>query len=524
MPGRRRVLVSVSDKKLLLDFIHGLQSLNFEIISTGGTATFLREKGVLVTDVSQVTGFPEILGGRVKTLHPKIHGGLLGIRDNVEHYRQMQEQAICAIDMVVVNLYPFRETLSIPGVSFEEVIEQIDIGGPAMVRSAAKNFQNVVVVVEQEDYTWVCRELEQKNGDLSLESRFRLAQKAFGLTAQYDGMIATYLSRVQPTDKGFKPDSTSFPQRLMIDLEKTMELRYGENPHQRAAFYRDPFHNYSLLPDAVQLQGKELSFNNLMDLNAAYEVSAEFDMPCAVIIKHNNPCGVAISQQALTEAYLKARDCDPVSAFGSVLGFNRLVDLKTAKKIVETFVEAIIAPDYAPEALQELKRKKKLRLLKYGDSPPSLHPWDYKRVEGGVLVQQVDRGSEDESKWTVVTERSPSPDQWAALRLSWKVVKHVKSNAIVYSNSQQTVGIGAGQMSRVDSAKLAISKALQPLKACVMASDAFFPFRDGIDVASKAGIVAVIQPGGSVRDGEVVQAANELGMAMVLTGRRHFRH
>ncbi len=524
MSRRRRVLVSVSDKEGLWDFVRGLETLNYEIISTGGTAKALREGGLAVTEVSEVTGFPEILGGRVKTLHPKIHGGLLGIRENVDHQRQMGEQSILPIDMLVVNLYPFRETVAKPGVSFEEVIEQIDIGGPAMVRSSAKNFRDVVVVVAKEDYGWVLQELEREKGGLTLESRFRLAQKAFSLTAEYDAAISSHLSRLEPSAAGFQLSPSRFPRRLSVQLEKVMDLRYGENPHQQAAFYRELSPQAALLPDSVQLQGKALSFNNLLDLNAAYQLAAEFDLPCSVIIKHNNPCGVAVSRTALSDAYLRARACDPVSAFGSVLGFNRTVDLRTAGAIAETFVEAVIAPDYAPAALSRLGSKKNLRLLQCATSEQPLQPWDYKRVEGGVLVQEADREKDDESGWKVVTDRVPTPEEWEALRFGWKVGKHVKSNAIVYVNSEQTVGIGVGQMSRVDSARLAISKALQPLQGCVMASDAFFPFRDGIDIAGEAGIRAVIQPGGSVRDGEVVQAANEQQMAMVLTGRRHFRH
>ena len=522
--SRRRVLVSVSDKEGLRDFVCGLQDLNFEVISTGGTAKILREGGLLVTEVSEVTGFPEVLGGRVKTLHPKIHGGLLGIRENVDHRQQMREQAILPIDMLVVNLYPFRETVAKPGVRFEEVIEQIDIGGPAMVRAAAKNFRDVVVVVRTEDYGWVLQELKREKGGLTLESRFRLARQAFSLTAQYDAAISGYLSRVESSPTGFQLAPGIFPPRLSLQLEKVMDLRYGENPHQQAAFYRDLSQEATLLPDSVQLQGKALSFNNLLDINAAFQLSMEFDLPCSVIIKHNNPCGVAISRAALADAYLKARNCDPVSAFGSVLGFNRTVDLETAKAIAETFVEAVIAPDYAPDALARLGSKKNLRLLQFAASEPPLHPWDYKRVEGGVLVQEVDREEDDENSWKVVTDRAPTSEEWEALRFGWKVGKHVKSNAIVYTDSEQTIGIGVGQMSRVDSAKLAISKALRPLQGCVMASDAFFPFRDGIDIAGEAGIRAVIQPGGSVRDAEVVQAANEKQMAMVLTGRRHFRH
>lgn len=520
----RRVLVSVSDKEGLRDFVAGLLRLDYEVVSTGGTARFLREGGARVTEVSEVTGFPEILGGRVKTLHPKIHGGLLGIREDGEHRRQMQEQAIHPIDMLVVNLYPFQQTVARPGVTLEEAVEQIDIGGPAMVRSAAKNFRDVAVVVRKADYGWILQELEARGGALTLESRFRLAQQAFSLTARYDAAISSHLSRMEASDGAIRPGPGAFPRRLSIALEKVMDLRYGENPHQQAAFYRELTGGASLLPDSVQLQGKELSFNNLLDLNAAYQLSAEFAPPCAVIIKHNNPCGVAVSRAGQSDAYLKARQCDPVSAFGSVLGFNRAVDSQTAQAIASTFVEAVIAPGYQPEALERLRARKNLRLLRYDAAENSASGWDYKRVEGGLLVQEFDRAPEDEGGWKVAGDRSPTPEEWEALRFAWMVGKHIKSNAIVYTGSDRTVGIGVGQMSRVDSAKLAISKALSPLEGCVMASDAFFPFRDGIDIAAEAGIRAVIQPGGSVRDSEVIQAANEHGMAMVLTGRRHFRH
>ncbi len=520
----RRVLVSVSDKEGLQDFVEGLLRLDYEIVSTGGTARFLREGGARVTEVSEVTGFPEILGGRVKTLHPKIHGGLLGIRQDGEHRRQMQEQAIRPIDMLVVNLYPFQQTVARPGVTLEEAVEQIDIGGPAMVRSAAKNFRDVAVVVRKEDYGWILQEIEARGGRLTLESRFRLAQEAFGLTARYDAAISSHLSRMEASAGAIQPGPGPFPSRLSVALEKVMDLRYGENPHQQAAFYRELAGGASLLPDSVQLQGKELSFNNLLDLNAAYQLSAEFAPVCAVVIKHNNPCGAAVSRVGQADAYLKARQCDPVSAFGSVLGFNRTVDAQTSQAIASTFVEAVIAPGYQPEARERLSARKNLRLLQYGAAEHSASRWDYKRVEGGLLVQEADRAPEDEEGWKVATDRSPTPEEWEALRFAWIVAKHIKSNAIVYTGSDRTVGIGVGQMSRVDSARLAISKALTPLEGCVMASDAFFPFRDGIDIAAEAGIRAVIQPGGSVRDSEVIQAANEHGMAMVLTGRRHFRH
>jgi phosphoribosylaminoimidazolecarboxamide formyltransferase/IMP cyclohydrolase len=519
----RKALISVSRKDGLADFANGLSRLQVELISTGGTAKFLKEVGISVREVSEVTGFPEILDGRVKTLHPRIHGGLLAIRANLDHQRQLLENTISPIDMVVVNLYPFAETVAKPGVTFEEAIENIDIGGPAMIRSAAKNFNDVVVIVSPEDYGWILEELTQNSGHVSLESRFKLAGTAFQLTATYDMGISTFLSRMHFADGRFQVSEEVFPQKLYLALDKVGDLRYGENPHQRAAFFRESSSRPATLPDAMQLQGKELSFNNIFDLNSAHQLASEFETACAVIVKHNNPCGVGISQ-AQADAYTKARDCDPVSAFGSVLGFNRMLTKETAQEVILTFVEAIIAPGYEDEALNLLGAKKNLRLLKYSESSASPTSWDYKRIEGGMLVQDVDQIEVHEKNWRVVSRREPTTEEWAALRFAWRVVKHVKSNAIVYANAFQTVGIGAGQMSRVDSARIGISKAILPIKGCVMASDAFFPFRDGIDVAAAAGIKAVIQPGGSVRDDEVIGAAEEHGMAMVMTGTRHFRH
>jgi phosphoribosylaminoimidazolecarboxamide formyltransferase / IMP cyclohydrolase len=520
----KRALISVSDKTGLVELVKELHQLQIEIISTGGTARTIQESGVPVLEISAFTGFPEIMNGRVKTLHPKVHGGLMGIRDNPEHQRQMAENEIQPIDLVVVNLYPFEATVSKPNVEFEEVIENIDIGGPSMVRSAAKNFHDVAIVVSPADYSFVIAELKKNGGTLALETRFQLARKAFELTARYDSTIASSLSQVEGGEGGFHLIRQDFPSRLFLKLEKVSDLRYGENPHQKAAFYREITTSGAMLPDTRQLQGKELSFNNLIDLNAAYNLAAEFDIPCAVIIKHTNPCGVAISATSQVEAYLRARECDPVSAFGSVLGFNRPLEKETAQEIAATFVEAVIAPGYSAEAISLLAGKKNLRLLQTPEKVGCMHPWDYKRVEGGLLIQEADRGVIDESQWKVVSQRQPTADEMAALRFSWRVAKHVKSNAIVYANSYQTVGVGAGQMSRVDSAKIGISKALLPIQGCVMASDAFFPFRDGIDTAAAAGITAVIQPGGSVRDGEVVQAADEHKMAMIVTGRRHFKH
>jgi phosphoribosylaminoimidazolecarboxamide formyltransferase/IMP cyclohydrolase len=519
----KRALISVSKKHGVIEFARGLANLGVEVVSTGGTARVLREAGIVVKDISDLTGFPEILDGRVKTLHPKVHGGLLGIRDNPHHQRQMLEQQISPIDLVVVNLYPFEETAAKSGIAFEEVIENIDIGGPSMIRSAAKNFQDVGVVVDPADYDWVLEELKQKASSLSLESRFRLARKAFNLTAGYDAAIASHLFQRQHQGEKFEI-TEGFPQKLLLSFDKVSDLRYGENPHQRAAFYRENSGFSAVLADAVQLQGKELSFNNLIDLNAAFQLSSEFEDTCAVIIKHTNPCGVAISTRSLSDAYVNARECDPLSAFGSVLGFNRSVDKETAQEIALTFVEAVIAPDFAPEALSLLASKKNLRLLKYPNAAKPLHPLDYKRVEGGLLVQEADRRRVLSTEWKVVTRRDPAPEEIEALMFAWKVVKHVKSNAIVYAAQGQTVGIGAGQMSRVDSAQIGISKARLPIQGCVLASDAFFPFRDGVDLAGKAGIRAAIQPGGSVKDQEVIDAANEYDMAMVFTGVRHFKH
>jgi phosphoribosylaminoimidazolecarboxamide formyltransferase/IMP cyclohydrolase len=520
----KRALISVSKKDGLIALANGLRSLNVEMISTGGTAKTLKEAGFGVQEISAYTGFPEILNGRVKTLHPRVHGGLLAIRDNPEHQLQMRQNGIEPIDLVVVNLYPFEATARKPGVSFDEMIENIDIGGPSMIRSAAKNFRDVAVVVEPEDYGWVLGEMKENGGTLSLGSRFTLAQKAFRLTARYDAAISTCLSRLAESDGVFRTVEELFPKTLFLSLEKISDLRYGENPHQRAAFYLERSGFDAILPGALQLQGKELSFNNLIDLNAAYHLAREFEVPCAVIIKHTNPCGVALSGVSQVDAYVKARACDPLSAFGSVLGFNTPVEKETAQELALTFVEAVMAPGYNPEALSLLAAKKNLRLMQYKAAQSHLHPFDYKRVEGGILVQEADYLKPNEDQWRVITKRSPTPEEWQGLKFAWRVVKHVKSNAIVYAKDWQTIGIGAGQMSRVDSAKIGISKALLPLQGCVMGSDAFFPFRDGIDVAAEAGVCAVIQPGGSLRDGEVIQAADEQGLAMVFTGIRHFKH
>ncbi len=514
-----RALLSVSEKAGLVDFARGLARLSVALVSTGGTAKALRDAGLAVTDVSAVTGFPEMLDGRVKTLHPKIHGGILARWDDPTHVRQCEDQGIGRIDLVAVNLYPFEATVARPGVSREEAIEQIDIGGPAMLRSAAKNQAHVAVVVDPADYPGVLAELEQGGGALSEGRRRRLAQKAFAHTARYDALIAAYLAGQAGGEA-----AGAWPEEILVRLVQVQGLRYGENPHQSGAFYRcvgDPPHG---LGAAEQLQGKELSFNNLVDLGAACECALEFPAPAAVIIKHTNPCGVAVDA-AQAEAYRRARACDPVSAYGGVLGFNRPLEAETAREIAGTFVEAVAAPDYSAEALAVLKEKKNLRLLRVPAPPDPRAPYrEARRVRGGFLVQESDAADLDEAALKVASRRAPTPEEMEALRFAWRVAKHVKSNAIVLTRERETVGIGAGQMSRVDSVRLAVMKAQSPTAGTVLASDAFFPFRDGVDAAAAAGVTAVIQPGGSIRDAEVIAAADEHGMAMVFTGIRHFRH
>ncbi len=514
-----RALLSVSDKTGLVDFARGLARLPVALISTGGTAKALRDAGLPVTDVSALTGFPEMLDGRVKTLHPKIHGGILARRDDPNHLRQCQEHAIAGIDLVVVNLYPFEATLARPGVTRDEAIEQIDIGGPAMVRSAAKNQAHVAVVVDPADYPAVLAELERAGGVLAEGTRRRLAQKAFAHTARYDALIAEYLAA-----EAGGGAAGGWPAEILVRLVKAQGLRYGENPHQSGAFYRCAGEPPYGMGAAEQLQGKELSFNNLVDLQAAFECALEFAAPVAVIIKHTNPCGVAVDA-AQAEAYRRARACDPVSAYGGVLGFNRPLEAETAREIAGTFVEAVAAPAYAPEALAVLRDKKNLRLLRVPPPPDPRAPYrEFRRVRGGMLVQESDAADLEEAALKVVSRRPPTPAESEALRFAWRVAKHVKSNAIVLTRERETVGIGAGQMSRVDSVRLAVMKAQSPTAGAVMASDAFFPFRDGVDAAAAAGVTAVIQPGGSIRDAEVIAAADEHGMAMVVTGIRHFRH
>ncbi|MBZ5661438.1 MAG: bifunctional phosphoribosylaminoimidazolecarboxamide formyltransferase/IMP cyclohydrolase [Acidobacteriia bacterium] len=520
-----RALVSVYDKSGLTEFVRQLAARGIEIVSTGGTAKLLREAGIEVRDVSELTGWPEMLGGRVKTLHPKVHGGILFRRGEPGDHQQTAEHKIAPIDLVVVNLYPFEATAAKPGLTPEELIENIDIGGPTMVRSAAKNFESVAVVTDPADYAAVASEIAER-GEVSLATRLELARKAFALTARYDGMIATELERLSAATGSIElAERMLLPQRLHFAFTRRQELRYGENPHQRAALYVPAGAASTGLASAHQLQGKELSYNNLVDLEAALELAGEFRRPAAVIVKHNNPCGVA-EQDALVDAYTKALACDPVSAYGGVMAFNRPLDAGTAEEIAKLFVECIVAPGYAPAALEKLASKKNLRLLQLPAVEPSAREFEreLKRISGGLLVQEPDRHELGEADLKVVTRRAPSRQEVDAMLFGWKVCKHVKSNAIVFARPGQTVGVGAGQMSRVDSVKIAVMKAQLPLAGSVVASDAFFPFPDGVEEAGKAGATAVIQPGGSVRDPEVIAAADRLGMAMVFCGVRHFRH
>lgn len=516
MGGLHHALISVSDKTGVVEFAKGLVELGATILSTGGTAKAMREAGVPVTEVSSHTGSPEILEGRVKTLHPKIHGGLLGRRNQPDHVRQMQEQEITPIDVVAVNLYPFESTIANPACSFEEAIENIDIGGPSMLRSAAKNHEDVVVIVDPNDYRRVLDAL--RAGSVPSALRRELAQKVFHHTSRYDGLIANYLSRSgETTDK--------FPARVSLTYERAEILRYGENPHQEGAFYREMGGTEPSISGGRQLHGKAMSYNNYLDANSALELVKEFADTAVVIIKHNNPCGAALGATAV-EAYVKARETDPVSAFGGVIACNRSVDLAMAKEVTSTFVEVLIAPEFAEDALAELQRKKDLRLLAVGSlESQAREGYDLKKLVGGLILQDRDLGAlPDLTTLQVPTKRQPTATEYAACAFAWKVCKHVKSNAIVFANATQTVGIGAGQMSRVDSVQLAKMKAQLPIQGCVMASDAFFPFRDGLDAAAQAGVTAVIQPGGSIRDEEVVKAADEHDLAMIMTGIRHFRH
>jgi phosphoribosylaminoimidazolecarboxamide formyltransferase / IMP cyclohydrolase len=519
----KRALLSVSDKTGIVEFARGLAARGVALLSTGGTAQLLAAQGIDVTDVGRYTGFPEMLDGRVKTLHPKIHAGILARRDAASHRDALAQHAIPTIDLVVVNLYPFRETVADPGCTLDEAIENIDIGGPAMVRSAAKNWMHVGVVVNARDYGAVLAEIEANGGALSDALRFRLMQQAFAHTAAYDGAIANWL-----TARGIDGQSTGFPQSFHYTCDKRQDMRYGENPHQRAALYREP----AALPSAIasyrQLQGKELSFNNVADADAAWRCVAAFADPTCVIVKHANPCGVATAD-APHGAYRAALATDPVSAFGGIVAFNRPVDAATLRAVAAQFVEVVIAPGYASDALSVIARKKNVRVLELPSPAADAHAgeWDFKRVGGGMLVQTADDARIGAADLRVVTTTVPSAAQIADLLFAWQVARFVKSNAIVYCTDLKTLGIGAGQMSRVDSTRIAAIKAGEAglsLAGSVVASDAFFPFRDGLDVVADNGAVAVIQPGGSIRDEEVIAAANERGMAMVFTGVRHFRH
>ena len=526
----RRALLSVSDKTGLIDLARSLRDLNVQLLSTGGTARALRDAGLEVRDVADVTGFPEMMDGRVKTLHPRIHGGLLAVRDNPEHMAALTERGIEPIDMVVINLYPFEQTVARPGVTLEEAVEQIDIGGPSMVRSAAKNFNDVTVVVSPEYYAEVIEELRRTGGATSLRTRRRLSARAFRRTNLYDAAVSEYLSSAFAEDDGAVGtpggrsggfiDEVDFPNFVQRLLRKAAALRYGENPHQKAALYHTGEQNG--VARAEVLGGKEMSFNNYVDADAAWQLVCDFEEAACAIIKHTNPSGVGTGESQ-EEAYRRALATDPVSAFGGVVAFNRKVDAAAAQTLTEIFTEVLIAPDYNEDALSILKAKKNLRVLRAGEARPP-EGMDIKRITGGVLVQTRDTHRLTREQLNVVTKRAPTEDEIRALLFAWTVCKHTKSNAIVYAREGQTVGVGAGQMSRVDSVRIGAMRARLPVAESVLASDAFFPFRDGIDEAARHGVTAIIQPGGSVRDPETIAAADEHNLAMVFTGVRHFRH
>lgn len=518
MKSVKRALISVSDKSGIIEFATALQKHGIEILSTGGTYNALKQSGLEVTEVSEYTGFPEMMDGRVKTLHPKIHGGLLGRRGQDDAV--MAEHQIQPIDMVVVNLYPFEATVAKEDCSLEDAVENIDIGGPTMLRSAAKNHKDVAVVTDPADYARILAELDANNGQLAHATRFDLAIKTFEQTARYDGAIANYFGKMFD-------ETDSFPRTFNQQLVKKQTMRYGENPHQNAAFYVERNATEASVSTAEQIQGKELSFNNIADTDAALELVKTFEQTACVIVKHANPCGVAVAD-SLLEAYDLAYKTDPTSAFGGIIAFNRELDGKTAQAIIERqFVEVIIAPSVSKEAAEIVSAKQNVRLLACGDLSEQQPAYDFKRVTGGLLVQDRDLGMVTEADLKVVSKIAPTPEQMKDLIFAWKVAKYVKSNAIVYAKNGMTIGVGAGQMSRVYSAKIAGIKAEDEgleVEGSVMASDAFFPFRDGIDAAAKAGIKAVIHPGGSMRDEEVIAAADEHGIAMVFTGMRHFKH
>ncbi len=517
----KRALISVSDKSGVVEFAQALGQFGIEILSTGGTAQLLRDNGISVKDVSKHTGYPEMMGGRLKTLHPKIHGGLLGRRDIDD--AAMSEHGIDPIDLLIVNLYPFEQTVAKPGCSLTDAIENIDIGGPAMLRAAAKNYRDVTVIVDSDDYTGILDEMRSSDGAVSDATRYALAVKVYSHTARYDGAISNWLGA-----RNHQGEPTGFPDGYSIQVSKIQDMRYGENPHQAAAFYVEAQPGDASISTAKQLQGKALSYNNIADTDTALECVKQFVEPACVIVKHANPCGVAVGD-TLFDAYDRAFRTDPTSAFGGIIAFNRPLDRATAAKIIQRhFVEVIIAPEVAQDALSALSDKQNVRVLACGawGSAPSAG-LDFKRVTGGLLVQDKDTGMVSEQDLKIVSQRKPTDDEYRDLLFAWRVVKFVKSNAIVYCKNTMTIGIGAGQMSRVYSAKVAAIKAADEqlkVKGSVMASDAFFPFRDGIDTAHEAGITAVIQPGGSMRDEEIIAAVDEHGMAMVFTGVRHFRH
>lgn len=511
----KRAIISVYNKDGILEFAKELKNLDYDIISTGGTMKYLKENGIDVINISDVTNFPEILDGRVKTLHPNIHAGILAIKDNKDHVETLNELNISPIDMVVVNLYPFKETIFKENVTLDDVIENIDIGGPTMLRAAAKNFKYTTVIIDPADYQLVINEIRER-GNVSFETRFYLATKVFEYTAYYDSMIFNYLKYVR--------DDKSFPAYLTVPLEKVQQLRYGENPHQQASFYKIalPFIEKSNIANVQKLHGKELSFNNILDSDSAIELLKEFDEPTCVAIKHNNPCAVA-SSDTIFEAFKKVYESDPVSIFGGIVAFNRKVDKKTAEELKKIFLEIIIAPDFDDDAQALLSSKKDLRLLKLPDLGRGNVYYDVKSVNGGMLVQEKDIKLFNEN-YQVVTERKPTEKEIEDLVFAWKVVKHVKSNAIVIAKDKMTLGIGMGQTNRIWAVEHAISRSRFDLKGAVLASDAFFPFSDSVEAAGKAGVTAIIQPGGSVRDKESIDAANKYNIAMIFTGIRHFRH
>jgi phosphoribosylaminoimidazolecarboxamide formyltransferase/IMP cyclohydrolase len=519
----QRAILSVTDKTGLTEFARNLAGLGVELVSTGGTAKQLRDAGVSVKDISELTGFPEMLDGRVKTLHPKVHGGILHRRGDSGHRAAIAEHGIPAIDMVVVNLYAFEKTAAKPGVHLEELIENIDIGGPSMIRSAAKNYQDVAVVTSPADYGALAAEMAKSGGELSAATHWKLAQKAFATTAAYDSAIASTLEQVPAGEVGKDAlfplkMAEGFPPTLRLSFQKTIDLRYGENPHQKAAMYSDG--SGKGVANGTQLQGKELSFNNIVDMQAAWDLAQDFEEPVVAIIKHTNPCGTATGK-TLLEAYKRALECDPVSAFGGVIGVNRIIDGAAADEMAKLFLEVIVAPGFDEAAKEKFAAKKNLRLVQIAISDEK---WALKKVSGGMLVQDADVRPLTEADLKVVTKRPPTPEEKRALLFGWKVCKHVKSNAIVYVRDGQSVGVGAGQMSRVDSCKIGAMKAQLPLTGTVVASDAFFPFPDGVEEIARAGATAIIQPGGSVRDQEVIEAADRHGMTMIFTGVRHFRH